>query len=417
MGTKQELKLLPIMTEPTLLEISAAEARSLVLSLQGLSDPPGRRIGVDGLYDLIERMGYVQLDSVNTVARAHHMILFSRNQTYRPKHLAHLHEKDARLFENWTHDASLIPTKFFPYWQHKFGREAESLAERFTRWHDKDFRAVVDSVVGRIRDEGPLMSRHFESEEPKKSGGWWNWHDSKIALEFLWRTGQLSVARREGFQKVYDLSERVIPDPHFSQQHDHDAFVDWACRAALLRLGTGTPGEISRFFDIITVAEAKAWCDKAGPEDAVPVLVHAEDGSKPRKAVARPDIESLLADMPEAPGRVRVLSPFDPVIRDRTRLKRLFDYDYRIEIFVPAPKRQYGYYVFPLLEGDRLIGRIDMKADKAMDALTVTGLWLEPGVKMGKGRQTALEAELDRVRRFADVGRIVWEDGYRRETP
>ncbi|RVU38590.1 winged helix-turn-helix domain-containing protein [Hwanghaeella grinnelliae] len=405
------------MIEPTLLEISAKQARSLVLALQGLSDAPGRRIGVDGLYDLIERMGYVQLDSVNTVARAHHMILFSRNQTYRPKHLAHLHEKDARLFENWTHDASLIPTKFFPYWRHKFEREAESLAVRFTRWHEKDFRAVVDGVVGRIRDEGPLMSRHFEADEPKKSAGWWNWHDSKIALEFLWRTGHLSVARREGFQKVYDLSEHVIPDPHFSERHDHDAFVDWACRAALQRLGTGTPGEISRFFDLITVAEAKAWCDQAGPEDAVPVLVHAQDGSKPRKAVARPDIETLLANTPDAPSRVRVLSPFDPVIRDRVRLKRLFDYDYRIEIFVPAPKRQYGYYVFPLLEGDRLIGRIDMKADKSADALTVTGLWLEPGVKTGKGRQTALEAELDRIRRFTDVGQIVWEKGYRRDPP
>ena len=405
------------MSDQTPLEISAADARALVLALQGLSDPPGRRIDIDGLYELIERMGYVQLDSVNTVARAHHMILFSRNQTYRPKHLADLHEKDARLFENWTHDASLIPTRFFPYWRRKFEREAESLAERFTRWHDKDFRAVVDGVIDRIRDEGPLMARHFEADQPKQSAGWWNWHDSKIALEYLWRTGRLSVARREGFQKVYDLSERVIPDPHFSAEQDHDAFVDWACRAALERLGVGTPGEISRFFDLITVAEAKTWCDTAGPQDALPVLAHAEDGSKPRKAFARPDIETILADLPDIPGRVRVLSPFDPVIRDRNRLKRLFDYDYRIEIFVPAPQRQYGYYVFPLLEQDKLIGRIDMKADKSADALTVTGLWLEPGVKLGKGRETALEAELDRVRRFAEVGRTVFEDGYRRETP
>ncbi len=405
------------MSDRTPLEISAAEARALVLALQGLSDPPGRRIDVDGLYDLIERMGYVQLDSVNTVARAHHMILFSRNQTYRPKHLAHLHEKDARLFENWTHDASLIPTRFFPYWRRKFERESESLAERFTRWHDKDFRAVVDGVIDRIRDEGPLMARHFEADQPKQAAGWWNWHDSKIALEYLWRTGRLSVARREGFQKVYDLSERVIPDPHFSEQQDHDAFVDWACRAALERLGVGTPGEISRFFDLITVAEAKTWCEAAGPQDALPVLAHADDGSKPRKAFARPDIEAVMADLPDVPGRIRVLSPFDPVIRDRTRLKRLFDFDYRIEIFVPAPQRQYGYYVFPLLEKDKLIGRIDMKADKSADALTVTGLWLEPGIKLGKGRETALESELDRIRRFAEVGRTVFEDGYRRETP
>lgn len=405
------------MTDSPLLEISAAQARSAVLMLQGLSDPPGRKLGIDGLYDLIDRMGYVQLDSVNTVARAHHMILFSRNQTYRPKHLAHLHEKDARLFENWTHDACLIPTRFFPYWRRKFEREAEDLAARFARWHDRDFRAAVDGVVERIRDQGPLMARHFGTEEPKQSAGWWNWHDSKIALEYLWRTGKLSVARRDGFQKVYDLSERVIPAAHFAEDHDHDAFVDWACRAALERLGVGSPGEISRFFDLITVEEAKTWCDAARAQDALPVLVHAMDGSKPRKAFARPDIETVLAAAPEAPGRIRVLSPFDPVIRDRTRLKRLFDYDYRIEIFVPAPKRVYGYYVFPLLEGDRLIGRIDMKADKSADALTVTGLWLENGVKLGKGRQASLEAELDRIRRFAGVAELVWQDGFLRETP
>ena len=163
--------------------------------------------------------------------------------------------------------------------------------------------------------------------------------------------------------------------------------------------------------------EAKTWCDAARAHDALPVLVHAMDGSKPRKAFARPDIETVLAAAPEAPGRIRVLSPFDPVIRDRTRLKRLFDYDYRIEIFVPAPKRVYGYYVFPLLEGDRLIGRIDMKADKSADALTVTGLWLENGVKLGKGRQASLEAELDRIRRFAGVAELVWQDGFLRETP
>ncbi len=399
------------MTDPTPLDISAADARRLVLSLQGLSGNPGSKLKADGLYDLIERMGYVQLDSVNTVARAHHMILFSRNQTYRPALLKTLHEKEARLFENWTHDACLIPTVFFPYWKRRFERHAETLAKRFIQWRSEDFTPVLSSVRERIRQEGPLMARHFETERPKNSDGWWDWHASKTALEYLWRTGELAVARREGFQKVYDLAERVIPHRHFHGECDHDAFVDWACEAALHRLGMGSPGEIARFFDVISVEEAKQWSEREVGRKAVPVVLHAADGSKPRKVVARPDIETLLDDIPAPPKRIRTLSPFDPVLRDRTRLLRLFRFDYRIEIFVPAAKRKYGYYVFPLLEEDRLIGRIDMKANRDTDALQVTDLWLEPGVKLGKGRRAALDAELDRVRRFCGVASVDWLNG------
>ena len=391
-----------------LLEITAPQARRLVLYLQGLADTPGTKTDIDGLYRLIERMGYVQLDSVSTVARAHHMILFSRNQTYRPEMLQTLHERQGRLFENWTHDACLIPTVFFPYWKHRFARHAETLAERFKKWRQDDFTPVLDSVRKRIETEGPLMARQFESNRPKPSDGWWDWHSSKTALEYLWRTGELAVARREGFQKVYDLSHRVIPAEHFHEACDHDTFVDWACEAALHRLGAASPGEISRFFDIITVAEAKAWCDRHAGGKALPVLVHAEDGSKPRTLFARPDIEALLQATPSLPQRIRTLSPFDPVLRDRTRLKRLFDFDYRIEIFVPEAKRQYGYYVFPLLEEDRMIGRVDMKVERDDDCLAVQNLWLEPGVKPGKGRRRALDAELERIRRFAGAAQVDW---------
>lgn len=398
------------MTDQHVFEISARDARHLVLHLQGLSADPGAKIDADGLYSLIERMGYVQLDSVNTVARAHHMILFSRNQTYQPKLLTKLHESQKRLFENWTHDACLIPTIFYPYWKQKFARHAEKLASNFIKWRSEDFTPVLDSVRTRIQVEGPLMARQFETEKPKNSDGWWDWHSSKTALEYLWRTGELAVAKREGFQKVYDLSERVIPPETHAKSVDVNAFIDWACHAALQRLGVGSPGEIARFFDILTVAEAKSWCERESGRNALPVLVHADDGSKPRKIYARPDIEDVLAALGSPPSRIRTLSPFDPVLRDRVRLARLFNFDYRIEIFVPAPKRKYGYYVFPLLEGDRLIGRIDMKSDKAKDSLNVTKLWMEPGVKPGKGRMNALDAELDRIRRFCGLGSVTWMD-------
>ncbi len=395
--------------------LSADQARNIVLRLQGLAESPRRTLDSDGLHALIDTMGFVQLDSINTVARAHHMILRSRVDGYRPAHLTRLLERERRLFENWTHDASVIPTAFFRHWRRRFLRDLPRMTDRYNNWHGDEFHRRLDAVLGRIADEGPLMAKDFGEGRQKPSGGWWNWHEDKIALEFLWRTGRLSVAGRQGFQKVYDLTERVVPDLHAHEPSEPEDYVDWACRSALERLGFGAPGDIARFWDLVSVDEAKAWCEGAlARGDALPVTVAAADGSPPRKMVARPDIEALASDMAELPDRMRTLSPFDPLIRDRKRLERLFGFDYRIEVFVPAEKRRYGYYVFPLMERDRMIGRVDMTANRDRDALMVTALWPEPGVKLGKGRLARLHAEFERLRRFAKVGTIEIADDWLR---
>ena len=199
----------------------------------------------------IGRLGFVQVDSVNVLERAHHHILFSRSQTYRRRDLQALIEKDGALFENWTHDASIIPSEFFPYWRHRFAREKTRLRRRWkdhfgTEGFDGDIARVLDHVA----ENGPTMARDFEGDKP--STGWWDWHPSKAALEYLWRTGELAIARRDGFQKVYDLTERVIPACYRAREVDHDAFVDWACCEALRRLGFATRGEIARFWALVT---------------------------------------------------------------------------------------------------------------------------------------------------------------------
>lgn len=244
------------------------------------------------------------------------------------------------------------------------------------------------------------MSRALASDEKKGGSGWWDWHPSKTALEYLWRTGQLAVARREGFQKVYDLCERVIPAEHRASGIDDDELIDWCCRSALERLGFATSGELAAFWGIISAAEARQWFD-ANASAFPKVMVEACDGSRPREAVIDPAVADLAADDIAPPARVRVISPFDPVVRDRKRLMRLFGFDYRIEVFVPAEKRQYGYYVFPLLEGDRFIGRIDMKCDRRNDVLQVANVWWEDKVRRSKQRIRQLEAELARVGKFA----------------
>ena len=392
--------------------IPAQQARHLVLHLQGLTDPPRRKLEPSALLGLIERLGFVQVDSISRVERAHHMILFSRNQTYRPGHLRTPLELDGALFENWTHDAAIIPTRFFPYWHERFRRERDRLAERFRRWQG-GYRAEIDRVIARLEAEGPLMARHFADGKKRGAGGWWNWHPGKAALEFLWRTGEIAIARREGFQKVYDLTHRVIPETHRRTQPVAEEMVDWACRAALDRLGFASPGELAGFWGLITAAEAKAWCRDNLDRTAIPVLVEGV-GAAPRQVFAPADIEDRLATLPDLPGRLRILNPFDPILRDRKRLTRQFGFDYRIEIFVPESKRTHGYYIFPLLEGGQLTGRIDIRADRDADRLQVAALWLEPGFTHTAARTRRLEAELDRVRRFAGLGAVRFADGHLR---
>jgi uncharacterized protein YcaQ len=392
---------------------SNAEARRIFLARQGLSAPPGRMLGKAGLLQLIHDIGFVQVDSIATVERAHHQILFSRNQTYRREHLAELLEEDGELFENWTHDASIIPSAFFRYWKHRFRREDETILERWRKWREPGFEEAFGETYERIASGGAVLSRELKAED-HKSGGWWNWHPNKTALEYLWRTGKVGIARRENFQKVYDLVERVLPPHHHAPDVDHDAFVDWACRSALERLGFATHGEIAAFWALISPEEAKAWVE-AHRDELRPVSIEPADGGKPRASHAFAGFPDSLGDIPEPPQRLRVLSPFDPLIRDRNRTERLFGYFYRIEVFVPEPKRQYGYYVFPLLEGGRLVGRIDMKADRKAGTLDVRRLWWEPKVRASAGRMERLEAELARLAKFTGVEDVRWLEGARGE--
>ena len=176
--------------------ISADQARRLVLSLQGLADPPRRRLPTAGVLDLIERLGFLQLDSISTVARAHHMILFARNQTYRPAALKRLHEDERALFEHWTHRiASLLPVRFYPYWRLRFAREQAMIEARFRRWFGDGFALELERLLERVRAEGAIRARDLEAERARPAGGWWDWHAGKTALEYLWRTGRLAIAQ------------------------------------------------------------------------------------------------------------------------------------------------------------------------------------------------------------------------------
>ncbi len=395
--------------------ISNAAARRLFLDRHALAEQPAGPAKGDDLLALIDRLGFVQLDSINTVERAHHMILFARRTAYRPENLARLHDRDRKLFEHWTHDASIIPVSFFPHWRLRFARDEARLRERWAKWHGEGFDTQFDAVLDEVARRGPVSTADVGEAEERRSGGWWDWNPSKIALEYLWRIGRLSVVRRDAFRKIYDLTERVVPDEHLAPVPEPWQTVDWACNAAIDRLGFATSGEIASFLAKVTPEEAKAWCARAlARGEIVEVGVEDVDGQV-RRSFARPGFGSG-SDLPEPPGRIRILSPFDPALRDRNRAERLFGFHYRIEVFVPEAKRKYGYYVFPVLEGARIIGRIDMKADRQADRLAVRAFWPEAGVRMGALRRDRLAAELDRMARFAGVSRIDFAPDWLRET-
>ena len=391
------------MSQPVL---SNALARRIFLQAHALAEAPTGPADGTHLHALIDRIGFVQVDSINTVARAHHMILFARRQTYQQSSLKRLLEHDRSLWENWTHDASILPAHVFPHWKHRFTRDRDRLIKQWTGWQRTGFVEKFDDVLQRIADHGPVSSSDVGEGEARGKGGWWDWHPSKAALEYLWRTGQISVTRRDGFKKVYDLTERVLARHHCAPEPSEDDTTDWACRTALARIAFGTSGDIAAYWKAVSPEAAKAWCDAAAKRgEIVEIMVEGADGAL-RKSYAAPDI--MAQTPPDPPSRIRILSPFDPALRDRNRTDRLFGFHYRIEVFVPEAQRQYGYYVFPVLEGAHLIGRIDAKAHRDDSTFRVRAFWPEAGVRMPIARITRLQGAVDRLAAFAGCDRIAY---------
>jgi uncharacterized protein YcaQ len=381
--------------------ITARTARLLLMDAQGLLADPTRKATPAALQKLIEQMGFVQLDSINMVERAHHLTLGSRFCDYKQEHFARLLEKRRSLFEQWTHDASAIPTRWFAHWKPRFARQRERI--RCNVWWQQRIGARPDKVIDMVREriyrEGPLRSQDFEHDRSNgASSAWWGWKPQKAALEYLWSTGELTVARRESFQKVYDLTERVLPEESKLLEPSEDEHVSWACRTALERLVIATPKEIAEFWDAIEIVQAKAWCEEnVRKVRLTPVMVESLDGSKPKASFAIINWEERLRALPDTPKRVRLLSPFDPVLRDRARALRLFGFDYRFEAFVPEPKRRYGYYVLPILEGERLVGRLDPKFHRSDGLLSVRRIYWEPGIKVTQSRRKGLERAVEQL--------------------
>jgi hypothetical protein len=284
---------------------------------------------------------------------------------------------------------------------------------------------VIAAVRARVERDGPLLARDLAegAEEAGEAGlagaaepagrraagtSWWGWSPQKTALEYLWATGEVAIAGRRGFHKLYDLTSRVLPGPVTAPHPSSEQHVDWACRTALERLGAAAPQEIAAFWKAVPASAARAWCERAAAGGEIaPVTVEAADGSRPRAGFAVADWQTRARAEPASRPRLRLLCPFDPILHDRRRALRLFRFDFRFEAFVPAARRQHGYYVMPLLEGDRLVGRIDPKLHRDRDRLEVRAVGWEPGVRATRRRLAALEAAVARLASLVGAGS--WE--------
>ena len=373
-------------------------ARRLFLHRHLLGDAPKGPGKGEDLLRLITSLGFVQVDSVSTVERAHHMILFARRPAYRPKALHRLIEKDRALFEPWTHDASIIPTEVYRYWPLPFDRSRERLTERWRNWQGEAYRDELDKVRDHVEEYGPVRSSDLLQDEDRgQSGGWWNWHPSKAALEFLWRTGELVIAKRQGFQKFYDLPERAYPVAHAEPKPTEAEAVDWFCNAALDRLGFATSGEIAAFWATVSPAEAKDWAARAvgtggrgagGMRGRVETAQHRATRCRVRGRRAARPARAVAHSQPVRPGTTGP-EPGGAAVR------------------VSLPDRD-------LRAGGQKEIRLLRLSDPRRSVLNVTRLWLEPGVRLAKARISKLRSELDRMARLVDCTRVAFADDWLR---
>lgn len=387
----------------SLFTVDNRKARRLWLHLQGmLQTCPLSENGPVAL-STIKKLGMVQLDSINSVARAHHHILWSRQPSYEPNRYNELLGSSPFAFEHFSHDAVLLPLDIYPYWRRQHQRQsnrykAGSLGKHLGK------SAMQKQIMAQIERTGPMCSRDFTKTHPEKADKSlhaWARPPHKLALDYLWLKGDLGVSHREGFIKYYDLIERLIPSSVRSHRLPVTEQIDFLCRSALERLGFATASEIQAFYDACDLDEVKHWL-KSDSSGVQQISVQKFNGEYVQR-YAPLNLEQLLHDVPEPKRVTRVISPFDPVARDRSRLQALFGMDYRIEIYTPAAKRRYGYYVYPVLEFDRMSARIDLKCNKVQNTLDVTAWWLEDGVKNSRAQTKRLNMELKRLARLAGM--------------
>lgn len=382
-------------------EINNKQLRALWLEQHLLLRPPTGPLDV---LQMVKHLGFVQIDTIQNVARAHHHIIWSRNQKYRSKMIDRHLGRGGDLFEHFTHDASMLPIEFFPMWQRRFAQLEQRVGGGSSYHNQVQGRKDQQEIIDRIRQEGPLSTEAFDTKIVGEKQ-MWSRPPHKQTLDYLWYAGVLTTSHRDKFRKFYDLMENVIPPEIRAQNLSDQAQIDWLCDAALERLGVASLSDIKKFWEAVKPKEVKEWAERRRPN-----IVRVQDAAGDwLELFASPELDETFGNLISPSSRMRLINPFDPAARERKRLARYFGFEYTIEIFVPEAKRIWGYYVYPLLQGDRFVGRIELRADRKLGQLSVVNFWQEGKVKWTDKRFEALEKELERFARFAGLSTVDWQ--------
>lgn len=386
---------------PATLSFTLKQARRLALAAQGFDGrPTSASVQPARLNRLIERLGVLQIDSVNALVRSHYLPLFSRLGHYTPDLLDQAAWSQGRrrtLFEYWGHEASLLPLAMYPLmrWRMERASRGEGIYRQLAQF-GQERQDVIRRVLASVREQGAVGAGSLSTRQ-EKAGPWWDWSAEKHALEWLFAAGEVTVAGRRGFERLYDLPERVFPSSVLQQPLPDEP---QAQRALLLHaaqaLGVGTEKDLRDYFRL-DPADSRgrlAELEEAGE------LVRCQVQGWKQPAWCRPN-----AKIPRKVAASALLSPFDSLVWERSRTERLFDFRYRLEIYTPAHKRVYGYYVLPFLHNERIAARVDLRAERALGRLAVHAVHEEaPG--LGEEGMQALAVNLRRLADWLGLARI-----------
>ena len=363
--------------------VSPALARRIALAAQGFGRTPAANAGTRQINQVIDRLGLLQIDSVNVFERSHYLPLYARLGAYDRALADRLtFAARGRYTEYWAHEAAFLPVTSWPLWRWRMQQYRDYFAGDADTWAAAN-RPMLSWLLDELRSSGPLPASAIEHDANVRQGPWWGWSDVKRGLEVLFRTGEVVSAGRTRFERTYGLPEQILP----SEIVNADVSRDDAHRALLAHAasahGIGTASDLADYFRL----------KSAG---ALPALRDLEDADEIERVEvpgwSKPAFLHAEARLPRRVDADALLSPFDPVVWERARAERLFGFHYRIEIYTPQPKRVFGYYVLPLLQDEALVGRVDLKSDRQAGVLRVQAAWHEAGQTVDVERLAALLA-------------------------
>ncbi len=395
-------------------KLSLSTVRRLAITRQHLAGESPRSDS-DGMLSLIRDLGCLQLDPTSAVARSHLLVLWSRLGHYDPAILDKLLWEDRSLFEYWAHAASIVLTEDYPIHARQmqdFGLPHSAWGQRMRKWAGEN-AALRDHILEEITLKGALPSKYFEdkSQASWHSTGWTGNRNVSQMLGFLWESGVIMVSSREGGHRYWDLTERCLPDWTPRESLDWPAVVRKSALKALRALGVATPRQIQQHYtrsrypgltDILKQLESEGIIQQ--------VEIDFVSKGKPEPWYIHNDDVSMLNTLEGVETRTILLSPFDNLICDRARTKKLFDFDFTIEIYVPKDKRKYGYYVLPILHGDRLIGRIDPLMNRKQGTLMINTIYAEPDAPMNRKTAQSISRSIESLAGFLGAKTIEYTD-------